>query len=328
MSARKTITNGLGLVSAILNEEGFRPAEPASLRETGLPETLVDALICKHLLTIGMESGRGIAEAVCLPYAIMEDRYQKLRARQIICHRGAAALNDYLYALSDQGREHAPVDRRRLRLRRTRAGAVERLRYFGGRPDDHGREAASGIELERAFRDISIDSALVRPARARGQLGAGLFLYGAPGNGKTTLAERITMCFGHSIWIPQAIIAEGEIIKLFDPAYHSLMAKISVGSCVRTSHDKRWVKIRRPTVIVGGELTMDSLEVRHNPATKISEAPLQLKSNCGTLVIDDFGRQRMRSAGAAQPLDRAAGEALRLPHPGQRARRSRCRSIS
>jgi len=123
--------------------------------------------------------------------------------------------------------------------------------------------------------------------------GAGLFLYGAPGNGKTTLAERITLCFGQEIWIPRVLVAEGEFIKLYDPAYHMTVPG-SAGQLMRQdAHDPRWIKVRRPTVIVGGELTMDSLEIRHNTHTRVSEAPLQLKSNCGSLLIDDFGRQRM-----------------------------------
>jgi hypothetical protein len=123
--------------------------------------------------------------------------------------------------------------------------------------------------------------------------GAGLFLYGAPGNGKTTLAERITLCFGQEIWIPKAIIVEGEIIKLYDPAYHTAVISTDRNLMRQDSNDTRWIRVRRPTVVVGGELTMDSLEIRHNPNSNISEAPLQMKSNCGSLLIDDFGRQRM-----------------------------------
>jgi predicted ATPase with chaperone activity len=280
------------LVSAILNEEGFRPAEPTSLRETGLPDILVDSLICKRLLTVGMESGRAIADALCLPHAVMEDRYQRLRSRQIIAHRGAAALNDYLYALTDQGREHAQL-------------MQEACAYQGPAPvplSDYvtsvdaqtiTAEAPKRSELERAFRDISVDPALFARLGPAVNSGAGLFLYGAPGNGKTTLAERITLCFGHSIWIPHTILAEGEIIKLYDPAYHAPVSNTQRGILRQDSHDKRWTKIRRPTVIVGGELTMDSLEIRHNHHTNVNEAPLQLKSNGGSLLIDDFGRQRM-----------------------------------
>jgi hypothetical protein len=89
------------------------------------------------------------------------------------------------------------------------------------------------------------------------------------------------------------LLAEGEIIKLYDPAYHKEIASSQHRILRQDYYDSRWLKIRRPTVVVGGELTMDSLEIRHNSQSHVSEAPLQLKSNCGSLLIDDFGRQRM-----------------------------------
>jgi predicted ATPase with chaperone activity len=126
--------------------------------------------------------------------------------------------------------------------------------------------------------------------------GAGLFLYGAPGNGKSTLARRITVCFGQQIWLPQTLIEDGQIIKLYDPVYHDAVENRQSSIVKTTGFDRRWVKVRRPTVVVGGELTMDSLEIRHDPVSNTSEAPLQLKSNCGCLLIDDFGRQRIEPA--------------------------------
>ncbi len=123
---------------------------------------------------------------------------------------------------------------------------------------------------------------------------AGCFYIGAPGNGKTSIAERVTKAFGQYLWIPRAIGVDGEIIRLYDPSNHEEAPLDSRGGLIDNRKiDKRWIRIRRPTIVVGGELTMDNLEVTLNTATGISEAPMQLKSNCGTLVIDDFGRQRM-----------------------------------
>jgi predicted ATPase with chaperone activity len=124
--------------------------------------------------------------------------------------------------------------------------------------------------------------------------GRGLFLYGAPGNGKTSIAERVTRAFGQFIWIPRAIGIDGEIIRLFDPSNHEEAPLEDNGNLYDNRKiDRRWIRIRRPTIVSGGELTMDNLEVTLNTSTGISESPLQLKSNCGTLVIDDFGRQKM-----------------------------------
>ena len=123
--------------------------------------------------------------------------------------------------------------------------------------------------------------------------GRGMFLYGYPGNGKTSIAERITRCFGTTVWIPKVLDIEGQIIKLFDLANHEPIAAHRSGLLRDDDFDHRWIEIRRPTIIAGGELRMEDLEIHYDPLTKISEAPLQLKSNNGTFLIDDFGRQRM-----------------------------------
>ena len=281
-------------LSALLSNEAFTPVEPATLAEAGLSETLVDGLLCKRLLAIGMETGRQLSEAVCLPFGLVEDRLGKLRVRQLVTPRGAAALNDHIFALTEQGRQYA-------------TNVMEQFGYQGPAPvplSDYITsvdaqtitvECPRRQQLEEAFGGISVDPALFARLGPAINSGAGLFLYGAPGNGKTTLAERITLCFGQEIWVPRALVVEGEIVKFFDPAYHVPSRRGSAEILRQDSHDARWVKVRRPTVIVGGELTMENLEIRHMPHVRVSEAPLQLKSNCGTLVIDDFGRQRVSS---------------------------------
>jgi predicted ATPase with chaperone activity len=287
-----TPTAGLGAVSVLLANTSFQPTQPRNLEESGLPESLIDSLICKHLAVVGNDAGRAIADSLCLSPAIVTDRFQKLSARQVLTHKGSAPLGDYIYVLSEQGRELA------MHLTDVcayRGPAPVPLTDYITSVDAQTitAEAPKRQELERAFRDISIDPALFGRLGPAVNSGTGLFLYGAPGNGKTTLAERITLCFGQEIWIPKTLLADGEIIKFYDPAYHVPVD----GSQRRLLRDKgideRWIKIRRPTVIVGGELTLDSLEIRHNPRSNVSEAPLQLKSNCGSLLIDDFGRQRV-----------------------------------
>ena len=285
-------TAGLGAFSALLADKTFQPAPPRNLDESGLPESLVDSLICKHLAVVGNDTGRAIADSLCLSPSILADRFQKLSGRQVLTHKGSAPLGDYIYVLSEQGRELA------MHLADVcayRGPAPVPLTDYVTSVDAQTitAEAPKRQELERAFQDISIDPALFGRLGPAVNSGTGLFLYGAPGNGKTTLAERITLCFGQEIWIPKTLLAEGEIIKFYDPAYHAPVNSSQRRLLRDKGIDDRWIKIRRPTVIVGGELTLDSLEIRHNSRSNVSEAPLQLKSNCGSLLIDDFGRQRV-----------------------------------
>ena len=281
-----------GLLARLLSDEGFWPAQPRSIEETGLARSLIESLVCKYLTVVGTSSGRSIAERVCLPFGILEELIQTLRTRQWLSHTGSAPLNDYYYALSEQGRERAQ-------------GFMDACAYVGPAPvplTDYvvsveaqtiRGEAPRREQLEKAFRDISIEPALFASLGPAVNSGAGLFLYGAPGNGKSTLARRVTMCFGQNVWVPRTITEDGQLIKLFDPAYHEASDADQDQLLSSNDHDRRWVKIRRPTVVVGGELTMDNLEIRHDPRGNVGEAPLQMKSNCGCLLIDDFGRQRI-----------------------------------
>jgi hypothetical protein len=284
--------HGLGLITALLADKHFQPVQPRNLEEAGLTDVLVDSLICKHLAAVGNETGRAIADHLCLSPTLLEERFQRLSSRQLLTHKGSAPLGDYLYTLTEQGRE---LTQHLMDACAYRGPAPVPLADYVTSVDAQTitAEAPKREQLEQAFRDISIDPSMFARLGPAVNSGAGMFLYGAPGNGKSTLAERITLCFGHEVWIPKTLFAEGEIIKFYDPAYHAAVDNSQRRLLRQDTHDQRWIKIRRPTVVVGGELTMDSLEIRHNPRTNISEAPLQMKSNCGSLLIDDFGRQRM-----------------------------------
>lgn len=292
MSITANSPTGSSLLASLLSEDSFRPAEPRSLEETGLTPTLIESLILKYVMLIGSASGRQVSENVCLPFGLLEPLFASLRQRQLLFNSGSAQMNDFIYALTDQGRQRAK-------------SLMEQNTYIGAAPvplDDYivsveaqtvRAEAPRKSQLQKAFSDISVEAEMLDTLGPAINSGAGLFLYGAPGNGKTTIAKRITMCFGSSIWIPKALIDDGQFIKLFDAAFHEPIATDTNSILKTAQHDHRWVKIKRPTVVVGGELTMDSLELRHDHRSNISEAPLQLKSNCGCLLIDDFGRQRM-----------------------------------
>jgi predicted ATPase with chaperone activity len=278
------------ILASIMADESFHPNEPPSVAETGLPVSLIEGLIVKRLAVVGQASGRQLAGDLCLPFGVLEEQYQALRVQQVMVHRGAAPLNDYYYSLTESGRERAAALLRSCAY--TGPAPVPLLEYVMSVEAQTIRdERPRRSQLLRAFEDITIDEALFDSLGPAVNSGAGLFLYGEPGNGKTTLAQRITQCFGQAIWIPWAIYEDGQIIKFYDAAYHRPFK--SEESVYERSCDRRWQKIHRPTVVVGGEMTLDSLEIRFDPVSNTSEAPLQMKSNGGCLLVDDFGRQRV-----------------------------------
>lgn len=280
------------LVATLGLDDGFLPEEPSTLEETGLSATLVEDLILKALQNAGSLTGKQISAKICLKLAVLEDLYAGLRKRQHIAPTGSALLGDHVYQLTDQGRERARV-------------AILECAYSGPAPvplDDYcdsvqaqtiRTERPKRARLEKAFSDINVEPEMLAQLGPAISAGKGMFIYGPPGNGKTTVAQRITRCFGQNILVPHAIVEDGQIIKFFDASCHEAVES-SISKLLKSSdQDQRWIRIRRPTVVVGGELTMDSLELNHDPVSHVSEASLQLKSNCGSLLIDDFGRQRI-----------------------------------
>lgn len=273
----------------------FIPPEPQSYLEAGLGETQVEQLVMKYLLARGDAQGRHVATHLRLPFAMVDQQLRRLKQEQLVVYRDAAEVNDYQYQLTDLGRERA----RRY---------TQECSYFGAAPitlESYIQSVAaqsltgrrpSERDLRRAFGDLLISPPMLRRLGPAINSGRGMFLYGFPGNGKTSIAERVTRCFGDHIWIPRAIGVDGDIIRVYDPNHHVEVPLQHQDGLIRETHyDHRWVRIQRPTIVVGGELTMEQLELHMNRHTNINEAPVQMKSNCGTLVIDDFGRQRMRT---------------------------------
>lgn len=275
-------------------EEGFLPIEPASFRAAGLTDSEVEALILKYLLARGDAIGRDIAEQIKLPFILVDEILWRLKNDQLLVHKGSAPMNDYQYQLTDLGQERA----RRYASSCSYFGAapVSLADYITGvTAQSLTRQHPTVEALHTAFDGLLLNRRMLDRLGPAVNSGRGLFLYGFPGNGKTSIAERVTKAFGQYIWIPRALGVDGEIIRLFDPVNHEeAPLQANTGLLDQGKVDKRWVRIVRPTIIAGGELTMSALEVTVNTSTGICEAPLQLKSNCGTLVIDDFGRQRMR----------------------------------
>ncbi len=176
-------------------------------------------------------------------------------------------------------------------------------------------------DILAVFGDMELDPTLLNQIGQAMDAGKGFFLYGAPGNGKTSIAERVSQVFGEFVWIPRTLVVDGQLIRLFDSCAHH---EVPLEQPPAQPVDRRWVRIRRPAIVVGGELVFESLDLAPSADNGVCEAPLQLKSNCGTLVIDDFGRQRVSTAELLNrwiiPLDRGhdflnlpGGKSLRVP---------------
>ncbi len=271
----------------------FVPIAPRDFAEAGLTESQGEALLLKLLLNRGTATGREMSDQVKLPFGVVDALLGAMKEARLVVYKSAVSLNDYLYESTELGQDSA----RRHAKHST---------YFGAAPvplaDYVQSVAAQSVrnqlpkldDLRKAFADLLLSTQRISQIGQAVNSGLGMFLYGDPGNGKTSIAERVTKAYGESVWIPRAINIWGEIVRLYDPSSHTALENQSADGLVEDREiDRRWVRILRPTIVVGGELTMENLELQFNPATGIAEAPIQLKSNCGTLVIDDFGRQRI-----------------------------------
>ena len=202
-------------------------------------------------------------------------------------------MGDYEFTITEQGRDRAfRFNQECTYFGAAPVGLSEYLRAMEAQ--SIAKQGATEQDLKNAFSELIISDKMLDRLGPAINSGRGMFLFGEPGNGKTSIAERVTSCFGSTIWIPRALGIDGDIIRIYDPGIHKAVEESrDEGLFDLSGIDARWILIQRPTVIAGGELTMAQLEVTQNMSTKICEAPLQLKSNCGSLVIDDFGRQTM-----------------------------------
>ena len=269
-----------------ISKRKFYPISLDNLNQTGLNEKLIEDLIFKLLHSQGVMTGRQIADGICLQFKSIEHILLDLKQQLFLTYKSDAGLNDFAYMLTEQGRTKALI-------------AAETSAYVGSAPipfTDYLKSVESqsiqnetpGLEeLREAFHDLVLEQYVFYTLGPAINSGRGVFLYGAPGNGKTSIAKRVHKCFKDAIYIPKTLLIGGELLKFYDPQWHNAVEDKGL------QYDKRWIKVDRPAVIVGGEMDLDSLGIKYNPQTKISEAPLQMKANCGTFVVDDFGRQRI-----------------------------------
>jgi hypothetical protein len=275
---------------------GLFPPAPRSLEEAGLGLDLVVQLVLKLLHFAGELSGIEIARRLGLDFTVVEPALTFLKRLHQCEIAGGAAIGgpSYHFRITDAGRQRALL-------------FLENNHYVGVAPVP----LAQYIAYLKAYREAvprSITRKRVRHAfshlvlsdRVLDQVGPAiaaahsLFVYGPPGNGKTVIAQAIRNLLDGEIAVPYALEIEGAIVRLFDPVNHEPIdtPEATSGLCRADQHDARWVRCRRPMVTVGGELTLEALELAYSDTTRFYTAPIQAVATGGVLVIDDFGRQR------------------------------------
>lgn len=267
----------------------WTPLEPRTWEENGVNTLFAENLVLRYLLQVPTDSARGVAQELCIATNLARDMLESLRAAKLVQHRGSNKVGDFIFELTEAGRAKA-MDSKKITSYVGPAPVPWEQYLECVREQSLTLRTPGPKDLERAFSDLLVSEDLIERLGPAITACKALFLFGDPGNGKTSLAERMTRCFGGDIVIPYTLIIDGTVIKLFDPAVHVAIDRPRDRSI---KADRRWIRIRRPTVVAGGELTLEQLEIQENTSTHVHEAPLQLKANMGTMVIDDFGRQRM-----------------------------------
>jgi predicted ATPase with chaperone activity len=289
---------------ALEHPDADEPPVPESVSDTGLSEEFIVDLLLKTLYVQGVRTGRQLMAAVRLPFSFVDDRLLSLQQRRLVEVLGTSGPNrgSYLFDLTGAGRDRARE-------------ALSSSQYVGPAPVPLV-QYRTWVE-KQTIRNVHVTREVVREGFRRMVLSdavhdvlgpsinsaKSLFLYGAPGNGKTMIAETISHLLGGDIFVPFTVEVEGQMMILYDPVYHHPVAGLNPleetdgaeGGWLKESptYDQRYVKVRRPIVLTGGELTLDQLDLQYDVHTKMYQAPFQLKANGGVLILDDFGRQRV-----------------------------------
>jgi predicted ATPase with chaperone activity len=272
------------------------PREPESLQDTGLPESLVEQLILKILYFRGELYGQDLSQAIGLKISVIQELVEALKIQHLVVVKRSIGIGNVgaLLTLSEAGRARtreylesntysgpAPVPLEQytdlVKKQRPRSGWLT-------------KEA-----LRQAFRGMVITEHLLSQVGPAVSAGSSLLIYGKPGDGKTFLMSSLNNLDAMRVFVPYALECQGNIIQVYDPVYHERVEEDEpsvLAVSVERSHDRRWLKCRRPFIVSGGELTLDMLDLRYNRTSKVYEAPFQLKANNGIYLIDDFGRQR------------------------------------
>jgi predicted ATPase with chaperone activity len=263
-------------------------SRPNTLAEIDIRPAILEDLALKTLYASGSMSVLELSEKLCVAYEIANELFSSLRTSRCCQVTGMAGTIPQI-AITSEGRNRA-------------ADLFSQSHYVGAAPvsfesykkqvrlQSAAQQDVHMPDVERAFAHLVLEKETLRQLGTALNSGTSLFLYGPPGTGKTTIAEVLsTVLAQDDVWIPQAIEIDGQIITIFDQTVHKPTSQSQ-----SNSHDRRSVRCQRPAVLVGGELSPEMLDLQFNPISKYYEGPVQLKANNGVMIIDDFGRQRMR----------------------------------
>jgi predicted ATPase with chaperone activity len=260
---------------------------PNQIQRTGIRKGLLENLTLKILYLNGEMSLVQLSEQTCLSLGVIEEIFQFFRKEQL-CEVKRMSAGSHVIAASAQGKLRAaellalnqyvgpaPVS---LADYSVRVG-IQSVQQVHIKPDD----------VSRAFYQLVVSLEMQERLGTAMVSGTSMFLYGPSGTGKTTLAATIPAIYNDSVWVPHAVEVDSQIISIFDPGVHQASSQE-----LEIESDRRWVLCKRPCILAGGELTADMLDLQFNTVSKFYTAPLQMKANNGVLILDDFGRQRMR----------------------------------
>lgn len=279
----------------------FTPPILQKIEDTGLSTLWLQDLALKVLYFQGYLTGFKIAEEMALPFTgivdqllenLKRDKFVEVKTSQMGLGEGA-----YLYAITGAGSDRARE-------------AMERSQYAGPAPvpiqeynesvlrQAQGRPTVSSRMIHQGLSHLVLPEPTFQRIGPAVNSGTSIFMYGPPGNGKTSVARAIgNMILHESMYIPYAIYIDGQVIKIYDSVNHQLSTDESAAGTTPKSNgrrDLRWIRIRRPFIVTGGELTLAGLDLVFDDVHKFYEAPFQMKANGGILLIDDFGRQLVR----------------------------------
>ncbi|MEP3639888.1 MAG: ATPase [Paracoccaceae bacterium] len=272
------------------------PKAPKRLEEMRLPVVMMRDILLKTMFRKSLEMVSDLSAAMCIPIPVVQELVDMCRDQRLMEATGTLNANngnEMGYQLTDAGKSRA-------------LDALAQSEYFGPMPvplpvysEQVKRQSIRNIQVTRA-QLVSAMGHLILPDSLLGHLGPAVsagrsvLMYGPPGNGKSSISNGIRDALGDSVYVPHAIEYSGQVITVFDPIVHNAReAEEQDATALRrvVPHDQRYVKCERPTVITGGELSLDMLDLVYNPTARTYQAPLQLKSTGGIFIVDDLGRQ-------------------------------------